>query len=195
MPKLVDVLLEGIFMSNSNSGQVGNNARAGGNIAGRDIKNINVFGGLFRKSQKSDILKVVMILDKKAKELYKVSEIKELNPRWQRKINYNDLNIWKKIFENTAFLLEKFESEIIPNLTIPDRLLKDLANKYARISGSAVTSGEKCEEIKQKLLDTVNQGSGYKIPTESKDEAVELTIYWAFTRCQIFENPPEREEK
>lgn len=176
------------------SGKVGDNATAAGSIAGRDIKVINILNGIFGKSQKSDILEVVKILDKNQEKLYELPDIVELNPSWKRKINFNDLKSWNKIFEMWSSQLEVFEDEIIPALDFPDRLLKNLSSRYAQVSNTSSTSDEKCEQIKKELLQTVNQGKSHNIPAESKEGAVELVIYWAFTRCQIFENPPKRGE-
>lgn len=173
-----------------NSGSVGNNSKAGRDIAGRDIKTniLNIFGK--NRNQKSEIFNVVKSLDKRAKLLYRLDEISDFNPDWQEKIDFNSLNTWKKIFENRAAQLEKFEEEIISNLTVPEILLLDLSNKYARLSNENISSDSKCMLIEKQLLETVNGGRSDKICEENKTAGIELTIYWAFTRCQILENPP-----
>jgi hypothetical protein len=178
-----------------NSGRIGDNANAKGNIAGRDIRTtiFNIFGA--KANQKSDILYVVKILDKNAQSLYTVSELKEINPDWQTKIDFNKLENWNRVFINRSAQLEKFESEIISNLRIPERLLKDVSSKYALISSQDISSDDKCTTIMNQLLKIVNNGRSNQLNEESKNAGVELTIYWAFTRCQILENPPLVEEK
>jgi len=179
-----------------NSGYVGNNAKAEGNIIGRDDnrKFVNIFGGHFQKYQKSDIFEVVKTIDKKAKVYYKTENIRLENPDWDEKINYNELNKWKEYFKGCELRLNNFENKILTKLTSSDKLLNYLNQIWIDVSSNPCSGDEKCQLIYDFLLNIVNEGKVQHIGVESIKEGIIITTYWAFTRCQILKNPPENVE-
>jgi len=179
-------------LKNKNSGFVGDNAQASGDIAGRDIKHnsVNIFG-IFKSYQKSEIFEVVKLLDRNAATFYLLDDINDVNPDWNYKMDFNMLDTWKNIFFNCDIRLKNFEDQIITRLRFPDKLLNSLKNQWIQVAKMEISSDDKCNQIKDKLLAIVEKGKSHRISEESKEDGVFLTMYWAFTRCQIMENPPQ----
>lgn len=192
MRKQVEILSDGI--KSKSSGIIGKNSSAGGNITGRDdnSKTINIIGlsKYFRKPQKSDIFEVVKTIDKKAKIYYNTQNIKIDNPDWDEKLDYNKLSIWHHQFRNCELRLSNFENEILVKLRTADKLLNFLNQIWIENSSNSLTGDEKCQQIYDILLDIVNEGKSHSIGVEATKEGINITMYWAFTRCQILENPP-----
>jgi len=55
-----------------------------------------------------------------------------------------------------------------------------------------ISSDDKYNRIKDKTI--VEKGKSHTISEESKEDGVFLTMYWAFTICQILENPPQEDK-
>ena len=189
MRKRVEILSGEI--KSKNSGHIGNNAKAQGNMAGRDINStqVNIFSGLFKNYMKSEIFNVVREIEKSAKSYYTTAENLVTNPDWDDKIRYNELNTWKKHFDNCAIRLNNFENTIIVKLVSADKLLNYLKQIYIDKQSTGLSGDGLCDNIYQKLEEVVKSGDIKKISTESIKEGIIATMYWAFTRCQILENP------
>jgi len=152
-----------------NSGAVGNNTKAGGDVVGRDKKTIHIsLGNLFKGYEKSDIYGVVREIEKSARTYYKATENLLPNPDWDEKIKHNSLNIWQKHFDNCAFRLNNFEDTIIVKLMSADKLLNFLKQIYIDKYSMNLVGDELCSSIYTTLETVVNNGNIKKISTESK---------------------------
>lgn len=108
------------------------------------------------------------------------------------KINYNQLNEFKEVFESVTHTLEDTEN-ILSNIPRRNSIVRRIKGIYIqhKIENANATKDKLCMLVFNDLLKTIHNSEGSdNLFLEDTYFAIQALMYYAFTKCQILERVP-----
>lgn len=120
------------------------------------------------------------------------------NSDWLEKIEYNDIDEYKDVFEMYSFYYGVVEEVLkqIPKREVLIRNIKTIYRKNKRIHFNC-TKDEILDAVFNELSEIVVQSDQFSdegLLEEEKCEAIYLIMFYAFTKCQLLDVVPRRND-
>lgn len=118
----------------------------------------------------------------------------EVNSGWDSKIEYNELDLYKTIFEERYLCIDDVE-KALENVLKRDKMIENIKTKYKKIQvfNPFCSKDLLLDKLFQDLSDIVvesGRSADQDINEEEKDDAIYKILFYVFVKCQILDPVP-----
>lgn len=136
-----------------------------------------------------EVCKLISETDFEITEEYSIKK----NSEWEEKISYNEIEIYKVIFQDQYYSYDKV-GMALKQIPKRDLLVRNVRTIYQKQKLKSANNDEILEKVFNELSHLVITSgikNGHELYEEEKNDAIYSVMFYAFTKCQLLEPVPD----